>query len=103
MTTDANPTLPSVPATSGLPSGVSERWNSLPSALRSEADFLNRRFAAFAADLTLAATELEDLRSEVAYLRAGILRAIENEAHRAEILQVLHTSPVHTSAEKSIG
>lgn len=103
MTADdtSPPKRPSLPA--APPPGVSEHRHSLPSALRSEADFLNRRFAAFADDLMLAATELEDLRAEVAYLRAGILRAIEGGDDRLVVLRELYASPAHPSRDELIG
>lgn len=84
-------------------SGLSERNHSLPSALKQEADFLNRRFQGFADDLTRAATELEDLRNEVSLLRAGILRAIRNEDERLTVLLELRDSTGHHNHDGLIG
>jgi hypothetical protein len=83
--------------------GTSEPNHSLPSALRAEADFLSRRFKRYADDLLVAAGELEELRHEIAYLRAGVLHAIENEHDRLDILNELHNSERSRNNEGLIG
>jgi hypothetical protein len=107
--------------------GLSERNHSLPSALRREAEFLHqrlqsftatpmdnltlkhevgslaRRFRSFATDLKLAAAELEELRTEAAFLRAGILQAIERDSDRVVILTALWDSPRHRDHDGLVG